>query len=157
MTRAETSAELRKELDAHWRAMPAQRLLDGGMVHGDVLRLQAATDAGQRWDEAAERLGDAQMLRAAAAAGMPASSSGIGNRSPIRPVEQTATSSTGQSSAAAVSSAIRAASAMPGSPVQAFAPPELSTTARRVPSATCRDQRTGAAWTRLLVKTAAAA
>ena len=65
----QSSAELRKELDAHWRAMPAQRLLDGGMVHGDVLRLQAATDSGQRWDEAAEHLGEAQLLRAEAAAG----------------------------------------------------------------------------------------
>ncbi|MFC9441915.1 MULTISPECIES: S9 family peptidase [Brevibacterium] len=58
----------RKELAAHWRAMPAQRLLDGGMVHGDVLRLEAATDALTPWDDAAEHLGEAQLARAEAAA-----------------------------------------------------------------------------------------
>src|SRR5690606_39192815 len=41
---------------------------------------------------------------------------------------------------------------------QALAPPELSSTARtRPPLATCSDQSTGAALTRLRVKTAAAA
>ena len=45
----------------------------------------------------------------------------------------------------------------PAGPVQAFAPPELSTTARARPSAmTCWDQSTGAALTRFAVKTAAA-
>ncbi|GAA1628415.1 alpha/beta fold hydrolase [Brevibacterium sanguinis] len=53
----------RKELDAHWRAMPAQRLLDGGMVHGDVLRLEEATAALTPWDAAAEHLGEAQLDR----------------------------------------------------------------------------------------------
>ena len=43
-------------------------------------------------------------------------------------------------------------------PVQALAPPELSTTARtRPPLTTWRVQVTGAAWTRLRVNTAAAA
>lgn len=54
----------RKELDAHWRAVPAQRLLDGGMVHGDVLRLEEATAALTPWDAAAEHLGEAQLDRA---------------------------------------------------------------------------------------------
>ena len=46
----------------------------------------------------------------------------------------------------------------PGAPVQALAPPELSTTARtRPPLTTWRVHSTGAAWTRLEVNTAAAA
>ena len=46
----------------------------------------------------------------------------------------------------------------PAGPVQALAPPELRTTARtRPPLRTCSDQSTGAAFTRLEVKTPAAA
>ncbi|GAA1820712.1 MULTISPECIES: alpha/beta hydrolase family protein [Brevibacterium] len=61
------AGDLRKELDAHWRAMPGQRLLDGGMVHGDVLRLEKATAELTPWDVAAEHLGEAQLDRAEAA------------------------------------------------------------------------------------------
>ncbi|GAA4481861.1 alpha/beta fold hydrolase [Rhodococcus olei] len=48
---------LSAESAAHWRAMPATRLLDGGMIHADVVLLQRATEAGERWEVAAERLG----------------------------------------------------------------------------------------------------
>jgi hypothetical protein len=49
-------------------------------------------------------------------------------------------------------------SAKPSGPVQALAPPEFKITARNRPSlSTCWDQITGAALTRLLVKTPAAA
>lgn len=51
------------ELDAHWRAMPVQRLLDGGVLYGDVLRLRAATDEGAGWDETLEHLGEVQLDR----------------------------------------------------------------------------------------------
>ncbi len=65
----------------------------------------------------------------AATFGMPASSAAIGNGMPIRPVEQTNTSAVSHPSAAAVISHMRRASARPGSPVAAFALPELNTTA----------------------------
>ncbi len=59
---------------------------------------------------------------------------------------------------AATASAVRWVSANPSGPVQAFAPPELSTTAStRPPATTCCDHSTGAALTRLPVKTPAAA
>ena len=60
--------------------------------------------------------------------------------------------------AAARCSAVAWVSWNPSGPVQALAPPELSTTARtRPPLTTWRVQVTGAACTRLEVKTAAAA
>ena len=94
----------------------------------------------------------------AAAASTPGSSWSIGSRTPIRPVEATATSVAEQPSAAATCSAVAWVSWKPGAPVQALAPPELSTTASTRPSeATWRLHTTGAAWTRLPVKTAAAA
>ena len=99
----------------------------------------------------------------AVAASTPASRSGIGRRSPMRPVEQTPTSPGPVSSPAAVStaatcSAVTCVSAKPSGPVQALAPPEFSTTARSRPSATaCCDHRTGAALNRLPVNTPAAA
>ena len=87
----------------------------------------------------------------------PASSGSIGRRSPISPVEQTSTSWAATSSRSARCSAVRWVSAKPSGPVHAFAPPEFRTTARARPSETAwRDQRTGAAWTRLRVNTAAA-
>ncbi len=92
------------------------------------------------------------------AAAMPAVTRSIGSRTPIRPVEHTATSCGSTSTAPAVRSAIRRASTAPACPVQALAPPELRTTADIRPSARARRvQRTGAAWTRLEVKTPAAA
>jgi hypothetical protein len=94
----------------------------------------------------------------------------MGSRSPIRPVEQTAISPADSpsvpSAAARVPvvrlcasrSAVAWVSWKPSGPVQALAPPELSATARtRPPAATCWVQSTGAALTRLLVNTAAAA
>src|SRR5271165_6066894 len=94
----------------------------------------------------------------ATAASTPGSSLSIGSRSPIRPVEQTAISPAPTSpSAAARCSAVACVSWKPSGPVQALAPPELSTTARtRPPLTTCRVQVTGAACTRLVVNTAAA-
>ena len=94
----------------------------------------------------------------ATAASTAGSSLSIGSRSPIRPVEQTAISPAESSRAAAqpLGGGVRVLEAE--RPVQALAPPELSTTARtRPPLATWRDQVTGAACTRLEVKTAAAA
>src|SRR3954454_13055037 len=100
--------------------------------------------------------------RAPATALPPALIRSIGSRVPINPVEQTATSPAPTSSpptesAAATSSAVRCVSPNPAGPVHALAPPELSTTACRRPSATaCCDQSTGAALTRFVVNTAAA-
>ncbi len=51
------------ELDAHWRAMPVQRLLDGGVLYGDVSRLRATTDEGVGWDETLEHLGEVRLDR----------------------------------------------------------------------------------------------
>ncbi len=100
----------------------------------------------------------------ATAASIPGSSLSIGSRSPIRPVEQTAISPAESASPAesvsraARCSAVACVSWNPSGPVQALAPPELRTTARtRPPLTTWRVQVTGAAWTRLDVKTAAAA
>ena len=69
---------------------------------------------------------------------MPASTRSIGNRSPMSPVEQMATSigpvSVPQSDrAAATASALAWVSAKPSGPVQALAPPEFSSTARNRP------------------------
>src|SRR4029450_822344 len=59
---------------------------------------------------------------------------------------------------AATSSAVACVSPTPSPPVHAFAPQEWSTPAASRPSrTTCCDHRTGAALTRFLVKTAAAA
>src|SRR5271157_6540688 len=93
----------------------------------------------------------------ATAASTPGRSLSIGSRSPIRPVEQTAISPAPTSpSAAARCSAVACVSWKPSGPVQALAPPELSTTARtRPPLTTWRVQVTGAACTRLVVNTAA--
>ncbi len=93
----------------------------------------------------------------------PASTLSIGNRSPINPVEQTATSmapvSVPQSdNAAATASAVAWVSWKPPGPVQALAPPEFRITARSAPVvSTCWVQRTGAALTLLRVNTPAAA
>ena len=95
---------------------------------------------------------------AATAASTPGSSLSMGSRSPISPVEQTAISPGESSMAWARCSAVACVSWKPGAPVQALAPPELSTTARtRPPLTTWRVHSTGAAWTRLEVNTAAAA
>ena len=81
----------------------------------------------------------------------------MGRRTPIRPVEHTATLSVMRPRRSATREAVAAESAKPSGPVQALAPPELRMTACSWPSATaCRDHFTGAAKTRLLVKTAAA-
>ena len=75
----------------------------------------------------------------------------------MRPVEQTATSAAPTSRSLAASSAVACVSWKPFDPVQALAPPALSTTARTAPVlSTCWLHSTGAAFTRLLVKTPAA-
>ena len=92
----------------------------------------------------------------AAAAAMPGSILSIGRWTPMRPVEHTATCSTGSRRWLAVSSRMRAASASPCLPVQALAFPALTTTARRWPqSLVSRVSRTGAAAAALLVNVAA--
>ncbi|MEV0700316.1 alpha/beta hydrolase [Saccharopolyspora sp. NPDC050389] len=58
---------LSTEAAAHWRAMPATRLLDGGMPYADVVLLERATRAGEAWDVAAERLGRHRLELAEAA------------------------------------------------------------------------------------------
>ena len=95
--------------------------------------------------------------RAAAAAGTPSSNGSKSSSTPMTPVEATSTSEGSQPSSAATSSAVRLAVARPGSPVAALALPELRTTARAWPSATCsRLTTTGAAQKRLVVKVPAA-
>ena len=80
-----------------------------------------------------------------------------GSCSPISPVEQTATSTAPQPSAAATRSAVACAVWKPSGPVHALAPPEFSTTARSRPLVrTCSVQRIGAALTLLRVRTPAA-
>src|SRR6185503_16808903 len=77
---------------------------------------------------------------------------------PIRPVEATATSMAPRPSSVAACSAVAWVSWKPSGPVQAFAPPELRTTARtRPPRTTCWVHSTGAALTRFAVNTPAAA
>src|SRR5437763_6230792 len=94
----------------------------------------------------------------ATAASAPASRDPIGRRSPISPVEQMAISPADSPSAAARRSALVWVSVKPSGPVQAFAPPELSSTARtRPPRTTCCVHSTGAAFTLLAVNTAATA
>lgn len=53
-------------IEALWRAMPAQRLLDCGMLYGDVLHMQYSTQQGESWDYTAEALGDSHASRAQA-------------------------------------------------------------------------------------------
>ena len=72
---------------------------------------------------------------AATAASIPEVILFIGNSSPIRPVEATTTSPGETPAAAPRCSALRQASRNPAAPVQALAPPELSTTASTLPSA----------------------
>ena len=94
----------------------------------------------------------------AAATPIAGTSLSIGSCSPIRPVEQTKMSVAEAPSASAVFSAVVWVFWKPCGPVQALAPPELRITASTRPSLmTSRDQCTGAAATRLEVKTAAAA
>src|SRR3954452_2655913 len=88
----------------------------------------------------------------------PAVSLSMGSRTPISPVEATATSIAPSPSSAAACSAVAWVSWKPPGPVQALAPPELRATARsRPPERTWRLHCTGAAGKRLVVKTAAAA
>ena len=76
----------------------------------------------------------------------------------MRPVEQTATSPAPTPRSEPTCSAVRWVSRKPSEPVQALAPPEFSATARTTPTvSTCWLQSTGAALTRLRVKTPAAA
>ena len=78
-----------------------------------------------------------------------------GNRSPISPVLQIATSVAETPNLFATYSALLCVSAKPSGPVHAFAPPEFMSTASIRPSlTTCLLQITGAAVIRFLVKTA---
>src|SRR5690606_15362074 len=88
----------------------------------------------------------------------PGSSLSMGSRTPMSPVEQTAISAAPVPRTSAAFSAVAWVSWKPLGPVQALAPPELRTTAVNFPLLrTCSDQSTGAALTRLEVKTPAAA
>ena len=91
----------------------------------------------RRW--LAEHLPGAEVrMSASTAAVTPAVSLAIGSRTPISPVDATATSIAPSSSAAAACSAVAWVSAKPSGPVQAFAPPELRATARaRSPEPAC--------------------
>jgi hypothetical protein len=106
--------------------------------------------------------GPPSRLSAFTAASTPARSLSIGSRSPIRPVEHTATSAgptmrRPRLNRAAVNSAVAWVSWNPCGPVHALAPPELSTTARTMPAlSTCWLHSTGAALTRFAVNTPAA-
>ena len=129
--------------------------------------------------ETASSLGTVSVVIMARAASWPASGvgasapaarpapdrrAGMSRGTPMTPVEHTRTSSgrTGRCGSESVSSsatraAVAAASSAPRAPVQALAEPELRMTARAPPSATAaRDHATGAATTRLVVKTPAA-
>ena len=93
------------------------------------------------------------------AAGSAARILSIESATPMTPVEATSTCSAGQPTRRAVSAAMSRATCMPASPVQAFAQPLLTMTARAGPPdrARCsRETTTGAACARLVVKTAAA-
>ena len=87
------------------------------------------------------------------------SSWSIGSRSPISPVEHTATSPAPMPERARRRARrCGGCRGSPSGPVHALAPPELSTTARTTPArSTCCDHSTGAAFTRLRVNTPAAA
>src|SRR5882672_777916 len=64
---AEVSAEQRKAIDAHRRAMPVPRLLDNGMDYADAVALHALAAQGVPWPEAASWLGAENLARADAA------------------------------------------------------------------------------------------
>lgn len=59
-----SAATGRSAVEALWRAMPPQRLLDSGMLYGDVLDLQAATERGTPWDVCAQTLGEKHLTNA---------------------------------------------------------------------------------------------
>ncbi len=95
---------------------PSGEVWMASLVTVSVVRIASAADGPPAW------------ARSWAASSMPVRTASIGSRTPIRPVEQTATSSVAHPTSAAVHSAICRASASPADPVQAFAPPEFSTT-----------------------------
>ncbi len=137
--------------------LPIPPMVTPGVV--DEVRTAAfATVSVVRIASAAAAPAAAVSVRSATALVAPASRLSMGRRTPMRPVEQTATSPAPIPSAPATCSAVAWVSANPAGPVQAFAPPELRMTARSRPSARAwRLQSTGAAWTRLAVKIPAAA
>ena len=94
---------------------------------------------------------------AATICGMPASILSIGSGTPIKPVEQTSTSSVCKPNSLAVRAHIRRAWSKPTSPLQKLALPLLRMTARALPSARCsRSMAIDAPCTLLVVYTAAA-
>lgn len=64
---ADPSDARRKELDAHRRAMPLQRLIGNGMESSDAVALYAQADRGFAWDAACDALGNAKLAQAQAA------------------------------------------------------------------------------------------
>lgn len=62
-----TGTATEQETQALWRAMPPQRLLDGGILYSDVLRLQNATQADARWESVLTEIADEHRARARAA------------------------------------------------------------------------------------------
>ena len=95
-------------------------------------------------------------VSAAGRAPMLASIFSIGSCTPMRPVEQTMTCRALIPSAFPAASAMRLAFSIPTRPVQAFALPALATIARTSPPRRCIiETRTGAAFTRFVVKVAA--
>ena len=98
------------------------------------------------------RAAAAGSARAAAALRIPASTLAMGRHSPMRPVEQISISCSGIPTAAAPAAAMRRASIIPCSPVQALALPALTTMARARPVAVrAMSTFTGAAFTWLVV------
>ncbi len=90
-------------------------------------------------------------------AAMAASIFGMGNCTPMRPVEQTRTSRSLMPSAFAVARHMARAASSPWGPVQAFALPLFAMMARApAPRRCAADTSTGAAFTRLVVKVPAA-
>ena len=92
-------------------------------------------------------------------AGAAASMVSIGRAKPMRPVEQTSTSSTPAPSGPATAAAMRSAATSPAAPVAALAQPLLRMTAAALPAVAARWARlttTGAAQDLFVVKVAAA-
>ena len=106
------------------------------------------------WAKTSDPSGDSAFM----AASIPSRTFSISKATPMMPVEFTSTFSFVIDIARAVCSAIARASAYPCLPVHAFAFPALATIARTVPRRMWRRVScTGAAWTRLVVNTPAAA
>src|SRR3989441_38682 len=126
-------------------------LNDAAAVLGRVSVVQIASDS------SANERADGRRCRAITGSARRIFSTG--NGTPMTPVEQTKTSSTGQPRRLAASVTVRSAAASPAAPVAQLAFPAFTTTALIFPFEARRcslEIRTGAATTRFCVKTAAA-